>query len=195
MSTPQPTPNSQPGSLTAFANRSTGWSIALSVLLIVVGFLAIVHPGISGLGMTIFIGWLLIIGGFFHLIFGWRVHTAGRVIWQILIGLLYLFAGFYLIRHPARGLVTLTLILAFYLFFEGIFQIILAFQLRPNPGWGWMIFNGIVTLILCFMIWRTWPSSSVWAIGTLVGISMLFSGFSRLMLSMAARRLLRGQTV
>ena len=184
------TPSSQPASPTTVIKRSIGWSIALSVLLILAGFLAIVHPGISGLGMTIFLGWLMIIGGFSHLIFGWRVHTAGRIIWEILIGLLYIFAGFFLIRHPARGLVTLTLILAFYLLFEGIFQIILAFHLRPNPGWGWMIFNGLVTLLLCFMIWRSWPVSSVWAIGTLVGISMLFSGFSRLGLAMAARKAL-----
>jgi uncharacterized membrane protein HdeD (DUF308 family) len=190
MSTPQPTPSSQPGPLAAFAKRSTGWSIALSILLILVGFLAIIHPGISGIGMTIFLGWLMIISGFFHLIFGWRVHTAGRVIWEILVGLLYIFAGFFLIWHPARGLVTLTLILAFYLLFEGIFQIILAFQLRPHPGWGWMIFNGLVTLLLCFMIWRSWPASSVWAIGTLVGISMLFNGFSRFGLAMAARKAL-----
>jgi uncharacterized membrane protein HdeD (DUF308 family) len=188
MSTP---PHSPTAPLAAFANRSANWSIALSILLIVVGFFAILHPGVSGLGMTLFIGWLLIVSGFFHLIFAWKVHTAGRIIWEILVGIVYLWAGIYLIRHPLQGLVTLTLVLAFYLFIEGIFELILAFRLKPIPGWGWTLFDGIITIILGFMIWRTWPSSTVWAIGTLVGISMLFSGFSRLMLSMAAKRILR----
>lgn len=188
MSTPPPSPLAP---LTAFANRSANWSIAISILLIVVGFIALIHPGISGLGMTLFVGWLLIISGIFHLIYAWKVHTAGRIIWEILVGIVYVVAGFYLIRHPVQGLVTLTLVLAFYLFFEGIFELILAFQLRPIPGWGWTLFDGIITIILGFMIWRTWPYSTVWAIGTLVGISMLFSGFSRLMLSMAAKRVLR----
>ena len=75
------------------------------------------------------------------------------------------------------------------LFVEGIIELILGFHLRPTPGWVWTVFDGVITLILAIMIWRTWPSSTAWAIGTLVGISMLFSGFSRLMLSLSARRL------
>ncbi|HEX7158902.1 MAG TPA: HdeD family acid-resistance protein [Edaphobacter sp.] len=177
--------------LAAFANRSANWSIALSILLIVVGFLALVHPGVSGLGMTLFVGWLLIISGITHFVYAFKVHTAGRVLWEILLAIVYVVAGIYLIWHPLDGLVTLTLALVFYLFFEGIFELSLAFQLRPHPGWGWTLFDGIITILLGFLIWRHWPSSSVWAIGTLVGISMLFSGFSRLMLSMAAKRVLR----
>jgi uncharacterized membrane protein HdeD (DUF308 family) len=186
-------PTSPSARLSAFANRSTNWSIALSILLIVVGFLALVHPGISGLGMTIFIGWLLIISGITHIIYAFKVHTALRIFWEVLLAIVYVVAGIYLvwIWHPVQGLVTLTLVLAFYLFFEGIFELILAFQLKPLPGWGWTLFDGIVTIILGFLIWNQWPSSSVWAIGTLVGISMLFSGFSRLMLSMAAKKVLR----
>jgi uncharacterized membrane protein HdeD (DUF308 family) len=92
------------------------------------------------------------------------------------------------------GLASLTLALAIYLLAEGVLEFILEFilslRLRPLPGWGWLLLDGIVTLILAIMIWRTWPSSTEWVIGTLVGISMLFSGISRLMLSLAARRLL-----
>ncbi len=83
---------------------------------------------------------------------------------------------------------TLTLFLACYLFFEGIFEIVQYFQIRPRHGAGWLLFDAIVTLILAFMIWRAWPASSVWVIGTLIGISMIFSGISRLMLSLAAKR-------
>lgn len=183
--------SSTPAPLTAIVHRSVNWSIALSILLIIAGFIALVLPMISGLGVTLFLGWLLIISGVTHLIFAWKVHTTKRVLWEVLLGIVYLFAGIYLIVHPVAGLLSLTLVLAFYLFFEGILELILAFKLRPHSGWGWTLFDGIITLILAFMIWRTWPYSTVWAIGTLVGISMLFSGFSRLMLSLAARRVMK----
>lgn len=89
--------------------------------------------------------------------------------------------------HPVAGLASLTLALAIYLFAEGVLELILSFQLRPRHGSNWLLFDGIITLILGFMIWRTWPSSTEWVIGTLVGISILFSGITLLMLSLAAR--------
>jgi len=91
--------------------------------------------------------------------------------------------------NPVAGLASLTLALAVYLLFEAVLELVLSFRLRPLPGSGWLLLDGIVTLILAILIWRSWPSSSAWAIGTLVGISMLFSGIARLMLSVAARRL------
>lgn len=183
--------SSTPAPLTAIVHRSVNWSIALSILLIIAGFIALLLPMISGLGITLFLGWLLIISGATHLIFAWKVHTTKRVLWEILLGIVYLFAGIYLIVHPVAGLLSLTLVLAFYLFVEGILELVLAFQLRPHSGWGWTLFDGIITLILAIMIGKSWPFSAVWVVGTLVGISMLFSGFSRLMLSLAARRVLK----
>ena len=103
--------------------------------------------------------------------------------------MIYAFVGILLLLNPLVGLVSLTLALAAYLLVEGILELILSYRLRPAPGTGWLLFDGIVTLILAFMIWRTWPVSSEWAIGILVGISMLFSGISRLMVSIAARHL------
>jgi uncharacterized membrane protein HdeD (DUF308 family) len=76
-----------------------------------------------------------------------------------------------------------------YLFVEGVLEFILSLQLRPAPGSGWLLVDGIVTLVLAVMIWSTWPSSAAWVIGTLVGISMLFSGITRLMLSLAVRKI------
>jgi uncharacterized membrane protein HdeD (DUF308 family) len=177
--------------LGSIAPKAINWSIALSVLLILAGLIAIFIPGVSGLAITLIFGWLMIVSGVTHFIFAFKSHTTGHVIWEILLGIVYLVAGFYLIMHPLSGLLTLTLFLACYLFFEGIFEIIQFFQIRPRHGAGWLLFDAIVTLILAVMIWRSWPSSSVWVIGTLVGISMLFSGISRLMLSLAAKRTLR----
>jgi uncharacterized membrane protein HdeD (DUF308 family) len=90
--------------------------------------------------------------------------------------------------YPLRH--TVTFALAIYLFVEAILEFSLGFKLRPRPGWGWLLFDGIVTLILAIMIWRTWPSSTAWVVGTLVGIGMFFSGISRFMVSMAARRVI-----
>lgn len=177
--------------LSTAAHRAIGWSIFLSILLILAGFFALLIPFFSGVGVTIFIGWLLIISGITHFVFAWKTHTTGSRIWELLVGVAYFLAGIYLILHPLAGLASLTLLLAFYLFFEAIFEIILFFQVRPRHGSGWILFDALITLILAIMIWRTWPSSSVWVIGTLVGISMLFSGFSRLMLSLTARRLFK----
>jgi uncharacterized membrane protein HdeD (DUF308 family) len=180
--------SSAPTPLRDIARKSTGWSIALSVLLILAGLCAILIPFISGIGITVFIGWAMFLSGVFHFILAFKTHTTGSVLWEILLGIVYVFAGFYLIFHPLSGLLSLTFLLILYLVFEGILELIHGFQVRPRAGSGWIIFDGIITLILAFLLWRAWPSSSVWAIGTLVGISMLFSGFSRLMLSLAARR-------
>lgn len=168
--------------------RSFGWSITLSVILILAGIAAILLPPVIGVGVTLFIGWLLIISAITHFVFAWKSHTAGSILWEALVGVVYLVAGVYLILHPLAGLISLTLVLAIYLLVEGIFEIILAFIVVR--GRGWILFDGIITVILSFLIWRTWPSSSVWVIGTLVGISMLFSGFSRLMYSFACRRMI-----
>ncbi|RZU40601.1 HdeD family acid-resistance protein [Edaphobacter modestus] len=174
-----------------FARGTLNWSIFLSILLILAGFCTLLVPALGGIGVTIFVGWALIVSGITHFVFAWKSHTTGSRIWEVLVGLAYLFAGIYLILHPVAGLASLTLLLAFYLLFEGIFEIISFFQIRPRHGAGWLLFDGLVTLLLAVMIWRQWPSSSLWAIGTLVGISMLFSGFSRLMLSLSAKRFLK----
>jgi uncharacterized membrane protein HdeD (DUF308 family) len=158
--------------------------------MIVAGILAIVIPPVAGIAVTIFIGWLLIFSAVAHFVFAWHTRGAGAILWEVLLGIVYFFAGIYLLWNPVVGLVSLTLGLAFYLFAEAVLEFILAFRLRPLPGSGWLFLDGIITLILAIMIWRTWPASSPWALGTLVGVSMLFSGISRLMLSMAARSLL-----
>ncbi len=168
--------------------KSLGWSIALSVLMILAGFLAIVVPPLAGIAVAVFVAWLLIFSGAAHLVFAWHTRTTGGIIWELLLGLAYIIVGFYILRYPVAGLASLTLALAIYLAVEGVLELVLSYQLRSMRGAGWLLFDGIVTLILSVMIWRTWPWSSAWAIGTLVGVSMIFSGTARLMISLAARR-------
>ncbi len=175
-------------SIVTMEKHSIAWSKAMSVLIIVAGIIAIVVPPAAGIAATILIGWLLVFAGAAHFAFGWYTRKMGGLVWGILLGLAYLFAGIYILFHPVAGLAVLTLALGAYLFAEAILEFALAWKLRPIGGSGWLFFDGVVTLIFSIVIWRTWPSSSAWVIGTLVGVSMVFSGVSRLGVLAAARR-------
>jgi uncharacterized membrane protein HdeD (DUF308 family) len=169
--------------------RSTTTAVVLSVLMIVAGLLAIGVPVIAGVAVTALIGWLLLLSGLFHLAFAWRPAHSGSVPGQILLGVVYGAIGLYLLVSPVAGLVSLTLAIAVYLVIEAVLEFVMWSHLRPVAGSGWFMVDGVITLVLAVMIWSTWPSSAVWVVGTLVGISMLFSGITRLMLSIAARRI------
>ena len=174
-------------SAATFVKKSVGWSIGLSVLMIVAGILAIASPLAAGITINVLVAWLLVFSGCVHLVFSWYTRSTGGFLWELLVGILYIFIGVYLVAHPVAGLKALTIALAIYLLLEATLEFVLGFTLRPLPGSSWLVFDGVLTLILALMIWRAWPSSTEWAIGILVGVSMLFSGTSRLMLSLAAR--------
>jgi uncharacterized membrane protein HdeD (DUF308 family) len=176
-------------SLTADIHRASTWSIVLSVLIMIAGFLAIALPSIAGITFTVIVGWMLIFAGVLHVIYAFRSGHARMVIWQVLLGIAYGFIGVYVLQHPLAGLAGLTFAIAVYLFVAAVLETVLSFQLRPAQGSGWLLFDAVVTFILAVMIYATWPSSAAWAVGTLVGIGMLFSGISRLMVSLAVRRI------
>jgi uncharacterized membrane protein HdeD (DUF308 family) len=111
-------------------------------------------------------------------------------VWQILLGMVYGAIGLYVLANPVAGLASLTLAVALYPLLEAVLEFVLWSRLRDAPGSAWLMLDGIITLVLAIMIWTTFPSSAVWVVGTLIGVSMLFSGITRLMLSIAARRIL-----
>jgi uncharacterized membrane protein HdeD (DUF308 family) len=158
------------------------------VLLIVTGMLAIGAPFFAAVAVTALIAWLIVFAGIVHLAIAFHSHGAGSVIWKLLVGLAYVCFGLYVIMHPVIGLASLTLILASLFLIEGILQIVLFAKMRSIQGSSWMLIDGIITLLLGLLIYVQWPSSSAWAIGTLVGISMIMSGVSRVMLSLAVRK-------
>ena len=169
--------------------KASGWFIGMAVMFILLGILAIVEPGVAGLAITILVGWLLIFGGGAHLVAAFSGGGAGRVIWQVLIGIVYIVGGFYFLTHPLLGLGSLTLLLAVIILMEAVFELVAYFRSRSESGSGWLLVNALITLLLGGLIWFHWPSSSVWAIGTLVGVNLLMTGISRLMLGLAARKL------
>jgi uncharacterized membrane protein HdeD (DUF308 family) len=169
--------------------RATTWSIVLSVLMIIAGILAIAYPLWGGVAMTVLVGWLLLFSGALHLVYAFRGGGATSVLWEILLAIVYGLIGFYMLANPGMGLASLTFAIALYLFVESVLEFSLSYQLRQESGAGWLLFDGIVTLVLAFMIWASWPSSTAWAVGTLVGVSMLFSGITRLMITSTVRRI------
>jgi len=168
--------------------QASTWSIVWGVLLIICGFLAIGSPAVAAIAVNVIIAWLIVLAGIVHLIVAFHSHGAGNVIWKLLVGLAYIAAGVYLIMQPAIGVATLTLLLAGLFLVEGVLNIVLFFRMRSLGGSGWMLVDGIITLLLGGMIYMQWPASSAWAIGTLVGVSMIISGVSRVMLSLAVRK-------
>jgi uncharacterized membrane protein HdeD (DUF308 family) len=175
-----------PGTL---VKKVTNWYIAVAVLFILLGIFAIAEPLAAGLGVTLLVGWLLMIGAVAHFIHAFKGGGAKHVILQLLVGIVYLIGGLYFLTHTIMGVSTLTLLLSGVILAEGVLEILAYFRLKSMHGASWLLINGIVTLLLGGLIWFHWPSSSVWAIGTLVGVNLLMTGISRLMLGLAARKL------
>jgi uncharacterized membrane protein HdeD (DUF308 family) len=163
-------------------------SILWGVSLIILGMLAVGSPFIAAVAVNVVIAWLIILAGVVHLTVAFHTREAGSLIWRLLVGLAYVCFGVYLIARPAVGVASLTLVLASLFLVEGILNIALFFKVRSVQRSSWFLIDGIVTLLLGLMIYMQWPSSSAWAIGTLVGVSMIISGVTRVMLSLAVRK-------
>jgi uncharacterized membrane protein HdeD (DUF308 family) len=172
----------------AVLKRASGLSIVLGILMIIAGIIAMFAPWEAGLVITIVIGWSAIFNGVAQIIFGFRTHGGWHVLLEFVLGIIYIIAGIYLLMHPIGGLLAITLILASFLMVYGIFALVLAFQIKPRNGWGWVLFDGIITILLSALIWKHWPLNSDWVVGTLFGISIFMSGVTRLMMSLALRK-------
>jgi uncharacterized membrane protein HdeD (DUF308 family) len=174
------------------AKKNAGWLIVLGVVTVIAGFFALVMPWASGVGVALFVGLALVVGGVARLIGAFSAGSFGRGTLAFIGGALCLLAGVIMVARPGSGLAALTLMLGSYLIVDGIFGAVLAFQVRPEKGWGWMLFSAAMSGILGFLLLREWPLTGLWAIGTLVGVSLLFSGFSMISIGSSARKLATG---
>ena len=163
-------------------------SIPLAVLLIVLGMAALALPALTSWSVVLVIAWLIISSGVIQFIHAFRSKGVGTILWKVVVALLYLVVGGYLVFHPLMGAAALTLMLAVFFVVEGATDLVTYVKVRKAPGSGWIFFDGIVTLILGLLVWRHWPTGSLWVIGALVGISMISTGVTRLMIGLAARR-------
>ena len=163
-------------------------SIGWGVLLIVLGMAAVGSPFLAAVAVNVAIAWLIVLAGAVHVILAFRAHGAGSMVWKLLVGVAYVCFGVYLILHPVLAVASLTLVLASLFLIEGVLDIVLFVKMRSVGGSTWVLLDGIITLLLGLMIYMQWPSSSAWAIGTLVGVGMIISGVTRVMMSLAVRR-------
>jgi len=173
------------------AGKNAGWLIALGVVTIVAGFLAMGSPLASGLVVVVLIGIALVIGGGARIIGAFSAGSFGQGALAFIGGMITFVAGMALTSRPGIGLTTLTLMLGVYLVVDGISSAILAFHVRPEKGWGSMLFSAAMGVLLGFLLLREWPLSGLWAIGTLAGVNLVFSGFSMISVGSAARSLAR----
>lgn len=166
--------------------KGWGWLLALGVVFIILGIIALGSPYALTLAVDLMLGWILIICGIISIVSAFFSGNWGRFLLILLSGIIFVIAGILLVANPLKGVLTLALILAAFLLVEGIFKIIYAFQMKATQNWGWVLASGIISLILAILIWAQWPASIV-IIGLLVGFYILFSGISMVMLSIAAR--------
>ncbi len=161
--------------------------MGLGVLTVIAGFLAIGSPMVSGIGVSILIGIALVIAGVARTVGAFSAGSFGQGALAFVGGILTFVAGVILTGRPGLGLATLTLLVGGYLVVDGISGAVLAFHVRPEKGWGWMLFSAVMGILLGFLLLREWPLSGLWAIGTLVGVNLVFSGFSLISVGSAVK--------
>jgi uncharacterized membrane protein HdeD (DUF308 family) len=160
----------------------TGMGIALILL----GLFAVSYSAVATLASMLLFGMLLLLGAIFQIVTAFWGRSWRGFFLHLLTGILYLVVGVFMIEKPVEAEVGLTLLVAASLLVGGILRIILSVVERFD-GWGWMLLNGIVSLLLGIAIWKQWPLSGLWVIGLFIGIEMLFSGLSWVMLGLGLR--------
>lgn len=163
-----------------------GWFLVLGILLIVGGVAAIAFPILSSVGAVIVLGIILIVSGIFTIVGAFWAGKWSAFLLQILIGILYLIAGIVMDDMPLQSMEVLSLFMAAFFIVAGVFRVVVALAER-FPKWGWALLNGVVTLLVGLIILESYPISALWAIGVLVGVELLFNGWTWVMLSLALR--------
>jgi uncharacterized membrane protein HdeD (DUF308 family) len=168
--------------------KHSTWFLVIGIALVILGMVAIGYAVEMTIVSVVFLGWLLIIGGIFEVIHGFSRRQWSGFFINLLAGVLYAVAGGVMIANPALAAVSLTLLIAIILIVAGVFRLIVAFS-TPLHHRGWLILNGVISILLGIMIWNSWPVSGLWVIGMFIGIDMIFDGWTEIMLALTARRL------
>jgi uncharacterized membrane protein HdeD (DUF308 family) len=171
----------------SFARTAGTWLIGTAIAFMVLGTMAILEPTIAGLALATLVGWLLIGSGIVHGLNAFRSESVTRAAGQVFVGLLYVISGLYFLAHPLIEFGALSVSLACVLFAEAVMDLVAWFSARRDEGSEWLLMNALTTAALSVVIFLFLPSISVAAIGTLLGLNLILSGVSRLMLGAAER--------
>jgi len=158
----------------------SGLFLAQGIVMILLGAAAVIWPLVSSVTIEIYVGWLFLLSGIFSLVLVFMAPSISGFVWSLFTGALALFTGVLLLWHPVAGVITLTLVLIAFFIAEGLFQIAAAIAARNAfpSSWGWMLFSGVVDLVLAGLIVAGWPGSAAWALGTVVGVNLVTSGIA-----------------
>ncbi|WP_438005341.1 HdeD family acid-resistance protein [Sorangium sp. So ce321] len=167
--------------------ENRGSFVGLGVALLVLGVLAILMPVVASLVSAVVIGSVLVVSGLLQGVHAVRNPRWANSSWSLVSALFQIVAGVLIVAFPVTGTMTLTLILAAFFFADGFLRIIRAIQHRGMAAWGWLLFDGLLSLALGVLIWWRWPSTAVWALGLLVGVNLIISGSSMLLIGVSAR--------
>jgi uncharacterized membrane protein HdeD (DUF308 family) len=172
---------------TADVRSAARWVTILGIVMIVAGFLAVLAPGPAALAATIFLGVMFFIGGVAEVAHAVATREHAGFGWKLLSGIAMIVLGALFAIFPIPGIAALALIVGGLLFAHGIGSTMVALKWRPRRGWGWILFDGILSIVLAILVAAGWPESSIPIIGLLVGFSLISTGMWRIMLARALR--------
>jgi len=162
------------------AGLQKSWRALMLVgaLTIFIGCVAILVPAVASVGTAIFIGWLFLFVGAILVAVAFSAHSIGSLLLRMIWAILTIVVGVWLIVEPSNGTLTLTLVLGIYFLFMGLTRTTIAFISRGQPNAGLLGLNGVASLLIGILILAKWPDSADWAIGLLVGIDLIFAGWT-----------------
>lgn len=165
------------------------WFLALGIAMLAIGTFAVSTACIVSVTITVtwFFGFLILGGGIAQIASAFTIGRWSGTLVHLLIGLLYAVVGLMIIDEPADSAVRLTLMLALFMIISGAFRIVSSL-IERYPGWGWVLFNGAITLLLGLLIKKQWPLSGLWVIGLFAGIDLILNGWAWIMLAVTAHR-------
>ena len=173
--------------------RSWGWLMAEGIVLIILGVLGLGAVALLSLASAIWFGAMIFVGGIVVLIDAFRHQGWKSRLWHILIGVLYLAVGVMTFMNPLVATASLTLLAGAALVATGVLRIVVAFQNRQLPYWGWIAISGLLSLLLGGMILMQWPGSSLWVLGTFFAVELIFQGWAAIALARAIRSTFDGK--
>ncbi|MGV1050091.1 MAG: HdeD family acid-resistance protein [Solirubrobacterales bacterium] len=171
--------------------RSWKGLMIVGVLAIVVGCIAILVPAVASVGTAIFIGWILLVAGAFLVAAAFAARSVGSLVLRLLWAALTVIVGLWLIVEPHNGTLTLTFVLGVYFLFMGITRVTVAFLGRGQPNAGLVGLSGVAGLLIGILVLVKFPSSADWAIGLLVGIDLIFAGWTLTSVALVGKELSR----
>jgi uncharacterized membrane protein HdeD (DUF308 family) len=164
------------------------WYLFLGIVLVLGGCAAIAFPHLSTIAAKIALGWIFLVSGVVTIVHAFSAGEWRGFFLNLLIGILYVAAGAYLAFLPLTGILTLTVLVAALFVADGVLEVIMAFRIRSHRGWVWVLFSGLVAVAAGVLIALQLPSSATWVLGVLVGIKLIFAGWSFIALALGGHR-------